>query len=92
MSQRLDDVTGAELPRLTSRQREQQREAMIEHMNLMTRQLNAVTASLQALQAAHERTAEDVQTCFAQHAALTEMLAARSASFWTRLRWLETGR
>lgn len=92
MSQRLDDVTGAELPRLTSRQREQQREAMIDHMNATTRQVNAVTASLQALQTAHERTVEDVQTCFGNHAALRDAYLDHSRSLWARLRWLVTGR
>jgi hypothetical protein len=55
MSQRLDDVTGEELPRLSSRQREQQREAMIAQINAITLQLNAVTAAVRTLQVVQER-------------------------------------
>ena len=49
MSQRLDDVTGAELPRLSSRQREQQREVMVDQINAIIVQCNHTTAAIRGL-------------------------------------------
>ncbi len=49
MSQRLDDVTGKELPRLSAQQREQQRASMAEQVLALTRQMIVITRAVSAL-------------------------------------------
>ncbi len=86
MTQRLDDVTGDLLPRLSATQREQQREAMIAQINAITLQVNRLTGYIRLHESRLIDVRADLETVRGLLGAFTQRL-----TFWQRLHWLLRG-